>query len=66
VLQGWLSDLDGIGEAGGIATFTFYPQIIGRPSRLACLRALIEHARQRPGLWIARLDEVGAHWRSRG
>jgi hypothetical protein len=43
-----------------------HPQIIGRPSRLACLRALIEHARQRPGLWIARLDEVGAHWRSRG
>jgi peptidoglycan/xylan/chitin deacetylase (PgdA/CDA1 family) len=65
VLQGWLTEFDVIREWGGIATFTFHPQLIGRPSRFACLRELIEHARRSPRVWIARLDEVAAHWRSR-
>src|SRR6185503_9791815 len=45
VLQGWLTELDGITEVGGVTNFTFHPQIIGRPSRFACLRELIEYAR---------------------
>jgi len=65
VLQGWFTELDGICEAGGVATFTFHPQLIGRPSRLACLRELLDHARHAPRLWIARLDEISAHWRER-
>lgn len=65
VLQGWLTELDGICEAGGVANFTFHPQLIGRPSRFACLRELVEHARRTPRLWIARLDEIAAHWRGR-
>lgn len=64
VQDAWIAELDGIVEAGGVATFTFHPQLIGRPSRLACLRALIEHARRTPGLWIARLDAIAAHWRA--
>lgn len=63
VLQGWLTELDGITEAGGVTNFTFHPQIIGRPSRLACLRELVEHARHTPRLWLARLDEIAAHAR---
>ena len=66
VLDGWLAEFDGICEAGGIANFTFHPQIIGRPSRLVCLQRLIGHARTTPGVWIARLDEVAAHCGSRG
>ncbi len=65
VLQGWLTEFDGICEAGGVANFTFHPQIIGRPSRFACLRELVEHARRAPRVWIARLDEIAAHWRHR-
>ncbi len=64
VLQGWLTELDGIVEAHGVANFTFHPQIIGRPSRLACLRELIDYARHTPRLWIASLAEIAAHWRS--
>jgi peptidoglycan/xylan/chitin deacetylase (PgdA/CDA1 family) len=64
VLQGWLTELDGIVEVGGVATFTFHPQIIGRPSRFACLRELVEYARHTPRLWIARLDEIAAHARA--
>ena len=64
VLQGWLTELDGITEVGGVANFTFHPQLIGRPSRFACLRELIEHARRTPRLWIAALDEISAHVRA--
>jgi len=63
VLQGWLTEFDGICEVGGVANFTFHPQLIGRPSRFACLRELVEHARRTPRVWIARLDEIAAHWR---
>jgi peptidoglycan/xylan/chitin deacetylase (PgdA/CDA1 family) len=64
VLQGWLTEFDGICEVGGVANFTFHPQIIGRPSRFACLRELVEHARHAPRVWITRLDEIAAHARS--
>ncbi|TMQ25541.1 MAG: hypothetical protein E6K82_06610 [Candidatus Rokuibacteriota bacterium] len=51
-------------EVGGVTTFTFHPQIIGRPSRFACLRELIEHARRTPKLWLARLDAIAGHARA--
>jgi peptidoglycan/xylan/chitin deacetylase (PgdA/CDA1 family) len=63
VLQGWLTELDGITEVGGVTNFTFHPQIIGRPSRFACLRELVEYARRMPTLWLARLDAIAAHAR---
>jgi peptidoglycan-N-acetylglucosamine deacetylase len=64
VLQGWLTEFDGITAAHGVTNFTFHPQIIGRPSRLACLEELIDHARHTPRLWIATLAEIAAHWRA--
>ncbi len=64
VLQGWLTELDGISEVGGVTNFTFHPQIIGRPSRFACLRELVEYARRTPQLWLARLDAIAAHTRT--
>lgn len=64
VLEGWHAELDGIVEAGGVANFTFHPQIIGRPSRLLGLRRLVDRARHTSGLWIARLDAIAAHART--
>jgi peptidoglycan-N-acetylglucosamine deacetylase len=63
VLQGWLTEFDGICEFGGLVNFTFHPQIIGRPSRFACLRELLDHARRTPRVWMAALDEISAHVR---
>ena len=60
----WLTELDGITEIGGVTNFTFHPQIIGRPSRFACLRELVDHARRTPKLWLARLDQIAAHART--
>src|SRR5262247_3358589 len=64
VLQGWLTEFDGISGAHGVTNFTFHPQIVGRPSRLACLRELIDHVRHTPRIWIATLGEIARHWRS--
>lgn len=64
VLQGWLTELEGITAVRGLTNFTFHPQIIGRPSRLACLRELIDYARHMPRMWIATLAEVAAHARA--
>jgi peptidoglycan/xylan/chitin deacetylase (PgdA/CDA1 family) len=63
VLEGWLAEFDGIVEAGGIATFTFHPQLIGRPGRLAALRTLIDHVQRTPGVWVAALEDVSRYWR---
>ena len=64
VLQGWLTEFEGIAEARGMTSFTFHPQIIGRPSRLACLRELMDHVRHTPRVWIASLGEIAAHYRA--
>ena len=64
VLQGWLTEFAGIAETQGVTNFTFHPQIIGRPSRLACLRELIDHVRHAPRVWIATLGEIAQHWRT--
>ena len=64
VLQGWLTEFEGITEARGVTNFTFHPQIIGRPSRLACLRELMDHVRHTPRVWIASLGEISSHYRT--
>jgi peptidoglycan/xylan/chitin deacetylase (PgdA/CDA1 family) len=64
VLQGWFTEFEGITSAGGVTNFTFHPQIIGRPSRLACLKELIDYVRHTPRLWIARLCDIAAHCRA--
>jgi peptidoglycan-N-acetylglucosamine deacetylase len=63
VLQAWLTEFEGITAVHGITNFTFHPQLIGRPSRLACLRELAEYVRHTPRMWVARLGEVSQHWR---
>jgi peptidoglycan/xylan/chitin deacetylase (PgdA/CDA1 family) len=64
VLQGWITEFEGITEARGLTTFTFHPQIIGRPSRLACLRELLDHVRHTPRVWVASLGSIATHTRS--
>jgi peptidoglycan-N-acetylglucosamine deacetylase len=63
VLQGWFTEFEGITAVHGVTNFTFHPQLIGRPSRLACLRELIDYVRHTPRIWIAPLHEIAAHWR---
>jgi len=65
VLEGWIAEFQGIHEAGGVTNFTFHPQIIGRPSRLACLAQLIETVQKTGGVWVTALETIAEHWRAR-
>src|ERR1700730_6957531 len=64
VLQGWITEFDGITGAHGVTTFTFHRRIIGRPSRLACLREVLDHVKHTPRVWTAPLADIAAHWRN--
>ena len=37
-------------------------RIIGRPGRIAGLEQLLRHASQRPGVWLARREEIARAW----
>jgi peptidoglycan/xylan/chitin deacetylase (PgdA/CDA1 family) len=63
VLQAWLTEFEGITAVHGVTNFTFHPQLIGRPSRLACLRELLDYVRHTPRMWVARLGDISQHWR---
>jgi peptidoglycan/xylan/chitin deacetylase (PgdA/CDA1 family) len=54
----WTKELEGIRLMGGLFVLTMHPQLIGRPSRLAMLRELIDTMRSRHDLWIATALEV--------
>lgn len=61
-LEAWRAEFDGITALGGLTVFTFHPQLVGRPSRLAALRELIGHVLRTPGVWVAPLAAIAEHW----
>jgi peptidoglycan-N-acetylglucosamine deacetylase len=58
VLDLWTSELDALADEGGMFILTAHPFLSGRPSRVATLERLVEHASARGDLWIASLGEV--------
>jgi peptidoglycan/xylan/chitin deacetylase (PgdA/CDA1 family) len=54
----WEEEFVGIRELGGSCIFTMHPQIIGRPSRLAFLDAMIRFVKESGDVWIASCDEI--------
>lgn len=64
-LRAWRAEFDGITALGGLTVFTFHPQIIARPSRLAALHDLIRHVQGTGALWVAPLATIADHWASR-
>ncbi len=58
VFQAWKAEFDMIYAENGAFSLAMHPQIIGRPSRLKVLEALIEHISAQPNVWFARCDEV--------
>ncbi len=49
-------------EPGGVITYTFHPQVIGRGHRMLMLERLIHHIQERPDVWFARMDAVAGAW----
>jgi len=58
VLEIWQSELEGIRRLEGVFVLTMHPQFIGRPSRLAMLRDLVDIMKSHPDLWIATARQV--------
>jgi peptidoglycan-N-acetylglucosamine deacetylase len=54
----WAEEAAGIAGLGGIAVWTFHPQVIGRPSRLGLLDELIGATAADSSVWVARADEI--------
>src|SRR4030095_16790151 len=57
VVQGWLPAFDGTSEVQRVPNFPLPPQDIGRPSRLACLRELLDYVKHTPRIWVAPLRD---------
>ena len=46
-------------------TVGLHPRIIGRPGRIWSLKWFLDHVTSHPQVWIARRDDIAAHWRQR-
>ena len=56
----WEEEFLGIRAMAGACVFTMHPQIIGRPSRLAFLDALVGFVKGHEDVWIATAGEIAA------
>ncbi len=56
----WTAEFEGIRALGGACVFAMHPQIIGRPGRLSFLESFIEYVKQKPGVWVATIDDIAA------
>jgi peptidoglycan-N-acetylglucosamine deacetylase len=60
VEEQWIAELEGFRRYGGTFILTMHPQVIGRPSRLAMLERVIEHAVAKADVWIAPCRKIAA------
>lgn len=56
----WQEEFKGIRSMGGAFVLTMHPQIIGRPSRLRLLDALLHFAVGHDDVWVATAGEIAA------
>jgi peptidoglycan/xylan/chitin deacetylase (PgdA/CDA1 family) len=62
----WKAEFDVAYEEGGLFILTNHPHIIGHRSRVAMLERLLQHIRQRPGVWFATHEEVARYVKDGG
>jgi peptidoglycan/xylan/chitin deacetylase (PgdA/CDA1 family) len=53
VVQVWMDEFDKAYDEGTMFLLTMHPHISGHRSRIAALEMLIQHIRQRQGVWWA-------------
>jgi peptidoglycan/xylan/chitin deacetylase (PgdA/CDA1 family) len=58
VAEAWKLEFDTLYAEDRMMMVGMHPQLIGQPSRLKALEALIEHALRQPNVWIGRCDEM--------
>lgn len=62
ILEIWTEEFAEIYRWGGLVNIVMHPQVTGRPSRMAMLRAFIAHMRRSPDVWFATGSEVAEAW----
>ncbi|KAL5536549.1 hypothetical protein ACEPAF_371 [Sanghuangporus sanghuang] len=53
---------EGLAGEAKMMTVVLHPHIIGRGGRLAYFEEFLQYVLSKPGVWIARRDEIAAHW----
>jgi peptidoglycan/xylan/chitin deacetylase (PgdA/CDA1 family) len=66
VLEIWTEEFEGAYEEGGLFLLTMHPHIIGHRSRLRMLERLIQHIREKPGVWFATHEDVARYVQEHG
>ena len=61
--QTWASEFDGYYHFGLCYVLMLHPQLIGKPGRILMLERLIQHMRQVPGVWFARMQDIAKYWK---
>ena len=61
VLEIWAAEFDGAYEERGLFLLTMHPHVIGHRSRIQMLEKLVQHIRQRSGIWWATHEQVARH-----
>jgi hypothetical protein len=61
VLQVWIDEFDAAWEEHTMFLLTMHPHVIGHRSRIVVLEALIEHIKQKDGVWFGTHAEA-ARW----
>jgi hypothetical protein len=54
----WTDEFDAAGAEGGLFQLTMHPHIIGHRSRLAVLRALLDHVAAHDDVWFATHEQI--------
>jgi peptidoglycan/xylan/chitin deacetylase (PgdA/CDA1 family) len=62
----WRAEFDQAYEEGTMFILTLHPHIIGHRSRIVMLERLIQHMRQRPGVWFATHEAIARYVREAG
>jgi len=62
VLEIWQEEFKEIYKSGGLFNLVCHPQVIGRPSRIALLRAFIDFTMTFPKVWYSTGREVADAW----
>lgn len=65
LLEAWKLEFDVLYAERRMMMVGMHPQIIGQPSRIGLLQALIEYALERGDVWIGRCDEMVEDMRPR-
>jgi hypothetical protein len=57
-MQIWLDEFEAARAEGGLFQLTLHPHIIGHRSRLAVLRALLDHVAAQDDVWFATHEQI--------